>query len=157
MDWFRSTVFSPDGSCVASGFQKTLVRASSGGTIHELNFRSSSNVWGYVSVSSAGNIYNFSDSQYGHIFAYGENRSASRKHMVVALRELSIRGDFRTTVEYLIKLLETPAVEDNSITTEWLDQLISDKLSAERPDTMLTVISGAVLKSAIEAIRKIRR
>ena len=38
-----------------------------------------------------------------------ENRSASRKHMVVALKELSIRGDFRTTVEYLIKLLETPA------------------------------------------------
>ena len=119
----------------------------SGGTIHDLNFRSSSNVWGYFSVSSAGGIHSFSDSQFGHIFAYGENRQASRKHMVVALKELSIRGDFRTTVEYLIKLLETPAFEDNTITTGWLDELISKRLTAERPDPMIAVISGAVTKA----------
>ncbi|KAH8725486.1 acetyl-CoA carboxylase [Phaeosphaeriaceae sp. PMI808] len=119
----------------------------SGGTIHDLNFRSSSNVWGYFSVSSAGGIHSFSDSQFGHIFAYGENRQASRKHMVVALKELSIRGDFRTTVEYLIKLLETPAFEDNTMTTGWLDELISKKLTAERPDPMIAVICGAVTKA----------
>ncbi|KAH9861471.1 acetyl-coenzyme-A carboxylase [Plenodomus biglobosus] len=121
----------------------------SGGTIHDLNFRSSSNVWGYFSVSSAGGIHSFSDSQFGHIFAYGENRQASRKHMVVALKELSIRGDFRTTVEYLIKLLETPAFEDNTITTGWLDELISKKLTAERPDPMIAVICGAVTKAHV--------
>ncbi|KAK2762604.1 acetyl-coenzyme-A carboxylase [Arachnomyces sp. PD_36] len=119
----------------------------SSGTMHELNFRSSSNVWGYFSVGTAGGIHSYSDSQFGHIFAYGENRSASRKHMVVALKELSIRGDFRTTVEYLIKLLETPDFEDNTITTGWLDQLISDKLTAERPDSMLAVICGAVTRA----------
>lgn len=119
----------------------------SSGTMHELNFRSSSNVWGYFSVGTAGGIHSFSDSQFGHIFAYGENRSASRKHMVVALKELSIRGDFRTTVEYLIKLLETPAFEDNTITTGWLDQLISNKLTAERPNSMLAVICGAVTRA----------
>ena len=119
----------------------------SGGTIHDLNFRSSSNVWGYFSVSSAGGIHSFSDSQFGHIFAYGENRQASRKHMVVALKELSIRGDFRTTVEYLIKLLETPAFEDNTMTTGWLDELITKKLTAERPDPMIAVICGAVTKA----------
>ncbi|KAJ9659094.1 acetyl-coenzyme-A carboxylase [Coniosporium apollinis] len=121
----------------------------SSGTMHELNFRSSSNVWGYFSVGTAGGIHNFSDSQFGHIFAYGENRAASRKHMVVALKELSIRGDFRTTVEYLIKLLETPAFEDNTITTGWLDELISKKLTAERPDPMVAVICGAVTKAHI--------
>lgn len=121
----------------------------SSGTMHELNFRSSSNVWGYFSVGTAGGIHSFSDSQFGHIFAYGENRSASRKHMVVALKELSIRGDFRTTVEYLIKLLETPAFEDNTITTGWLDELISKKLTAERPDTMIAVICGAVTRAHI--------
>jgi acetyl-CoA carboxylase / biotin carboxylase 1 len=119
----------------------------SSGTMHDLNFRSSSNVWGYFSVSSASSIHSFSDSQFGHIFAYGENRAASRKHMVVALKELNIRGDFRTTVEYLIKLLETPAFEDNTITTAWLDQLISNKLTAERPDPMLAVLAGAVTKA----------
>ncbi|KAI6709925.1 acetyl-CoA/biotin carboxylase [Diplocarpon mali] len=121
----------------------------SSGTMHELNFRSSSNVWGYFSVGTAGGIHSFSDSQFGHIFAYGENRSASRKHMVVALKELSIRGDFRTTVEYLIKLLETPAFEDNTITTGWLDELISKKLTVERPDPMLAVVCGAVCKAHI--------
>lgn len=121
----------------------------SGGTMHDLNFRSSSNVWGYFSVSSAGGIHSFSDSQFGHIFAYGENRQASRKHMVVALKELSIRGDFKTTVEYLIKLLETPAFEDNTITTGWLDELISKRLTAERPDPMIAVICGAVTKAHV--------
>ncbi|TGZ84080.1 acetyl-CoA carboxylase [Ascodesmis nigricans] len=121
----------------------------SSGMMHELNFRSSSNVWGYFSVGSAGGIHSFSDSQFGHIFAYGENRSASRKHMIVALKELSIRGDFRTTVEYLIKLLETPAFEENTITTGWLDELISSKLTAERPDPTLAVVCGAVTKAHI--------
>lgn len=121
----------------------------SGGTMHDLNFRSSSNVWGYFSVSSASSIHSFSDSQFGHIFAYGENRSASRKHMVVALKELSIRGDFRNTIEYLIKLLETPAFEDNTITTGWLDQLITNKLTADRPDQILAVLAGALTKAHI--------
>ncbi|KAI7678248.1 Acetyl-CoA, partial [Hortaea werneckii] len=35
----------------------------SSGTMHELNFRSSSNVWGYFSVGAASSIHNFSDSQ----------------------------------------------------------------------------------------------
>ncbi|KAL3954569.1 hypothetical protein ACCO45_010132 [Purpureocillium lilacinum] len=129
----------------------TPARASkpSNGVMHELNFRSSSNVWGYFSVGTQGGIHSFSDSQFGHIFAYGENRQASRKHMVVALKELSIRGDFRTTVEYLIKLLETEAFEDNTISTGWLDELISKRLTAERPDTMLAVVCGAVTKAHI--------
>jgi acetyl-CoA carboxylase/biotin carboxylase 1 len=121
----------------------------SNGVLHDLNFRSSSNVWGYFSVGSAGGIHSFSDSQFGHIFAYGENRAASRKHMVVALKELSIRGDFRTTVEYLIKLLETDAFEQNTITTGWLDELISKKLTAERPDANLAIVCGAVTKAHV--------
>lgn len=121
----------------------------SSGMMHELNFRSSSNVWGYFSVGNQGGIHSFSDSQFGHIFAFGENRTASRQHMVVALKELSIRGDFRTTVEYLIKLLETPDFEQNKITTGWLDELISQKLTAERPDTFLAVLCGAVTKAHI--------
>ncbi|KAF2276297.1 acetyl-CoA carboxylase [Westerdykella ornata] len=123
----------------------------SGGTMHDLNFRSSSNVWGYFSVGSAGGIHSFSDSQFGHIFAYGENRQASRKHMVVALKEMSIRGDFKTTVEYLIKLLETPDFEENKITTGWLDELISKKLTAERPEQDIAVVCGAVTKAHVQS------
>jgi len=48
--------------------------------------------------------------------------------MVVALKELSIRGDFRTTVEYLTKLLETDSFQNNGCDTGWLDNLISEKM-----------------------------
>ena len=119
----------------------------SSGIMHELNFRSSTNVWGYFSVVSSGGLHEYADSQFGHIFSYGENRQQARKNMVIALKELSIRGDFRTTVEYIIRLLETEEFTDNTINTGWLDMLISKKLTAERPDTMLAVFCGAVIKA----------
>ncbi|KAI9293200.1 acetyl-CoA carboxylase [Neoconidiobolus thromboides FSU 785] len=119
----------------------------SGGIMQDLNFRSNTNVWGYFSVSSNGGLHEFADSQFGHIFAFGENRQQSRKNMVVALKELSIRGDFRTTVEYLIRLLETNEFTDNTINTGWLDTLISAKLTAERPDTTLAILCGAAYKA----------
>jgi len=121
----------------------------SSGSLQELNFRSSTNVWGYFSVSSAGGLHEYADSQFGHIFAYGEDRGESRKNMIIALKELSIRGDFRTTVEYLIKLLELDTFKDNKFTTGWLDSLISNRLTAERPDATLAVICGAVTKAHI--------
>uniref|UniRef100_A0A671PM36 acetyl-CoA carboxylase n=1 Tax=Sinocyclocheilus anshuiensis TaxID=1608454 RepID=A0A671PM36_9TELE len=116
----------------------------SSGTVQELNFRSNKNVWGYFSVAAAGGLHEFADSQFGHCFSWGENREEAISNMVVALKELSIRGDFRTTVEYLIKLLETESFQHNSIDTGWLDRLISEKMQAERPDTMLGVVSGAL-------------
>ncbi|KAI8067073.1 acetyl-CoA carboxylase [Gongronella butleri] len=124
----------------------------SGGVMQELNFRSSTNVWGYFSVGSSGAMHEYADSQFGHIFAYGENRQQARKNMVIALKELSIRGDFRTTVEYIIRLLETPDFADNTINTGWLDMLISKKLTAERPDTMLAVYCGAVTKAHLSSV-----
>lgn len=66
------------------------------------------------------------------------------RNLVVALKELSIRGDFGTTVEYLIKLLETEEYQSNTITTGWLDRLIAEKVKAERPDTNLAVIVCAI-------------
>uniref|UniRef100_A0A8C5A2K2 acetyl-CoA carboxylase n=1 Tax=Gadus morhua TaxID=8049 RepID=A0A8C5A2K2_GADMO len=116
----------------------------SSGTVQELNFRSNKNVWGYFSVAAAGGLHEFADSQFGHCFSWGENREEAISNMVVALKELSIRGDFRTTVEYLIKLLETECFQSNSIDTGWLDRLISEKMQAERPDTMLGIVSGAL-------------
>lgn len=116
----------------------------SSGTVQELNFRSSKNVWGYFSVGATGGLHEFADSQFGHCFSWGENREEAISNMVVAMKELSIRGDFRTTVEYLIKLLETESFRNNDIDTGWLDHLIADKVQAERPDTMLGVVCGAL-------------
>ena len=58
--------------------------------------------------------------------------------------ELSIRGDFRTTVEYLITLLETEDFQRNNISTTWLDAMIAQRFKSEKPDTLLAIICGAL-------------
>ena len=116
----------------------------SSGTVQELNFRSSKNVWGYFSVAASGGLHEFADSQFGHCFSWGENRQQARENLVIALKELSIRGDFRTTVEYLITLLETDRFLDNTIDTAWLDALIAKRVQIEKPDILLGVICGAL-------------
>lgn len=139
----------------------------SSGTVQELNFRSSEKVWGYFSVSASGGLHEFADSQFGHCFSSGDNRQEARQYvlqvqcindcnvkiflfsviyrnLVIALRDLSIRGDFRTTVEYLITLLETTSFKENTIDTAWLDALIAERVQSEKPDIFLGVISGAL-------------
>jgi len=91
------------------------------------------------------------------------------RNLVIALKELSIRGDFRTTVEYLITLLETESFQvcnsllfyinayscnfvlhflftfqSNTIDTAWLDLLIADRVQSEKPDIFLGVICGGL-------------
>nr|XP_022288217.1 acetyl-CoA carboxylase 1-like [Crassostrea virginica] len=46
----------------------------SSGTVQELNFGSSKNVWGYFSVSATGGLQEYADSQFGHCFSWGEDR-----------------------------------------------------------------------------------
>lgn len=132
----RVTAENPD-----EGFQPTS------GAIQELTFRNTPNVWGYFSVGASGGVHEFADSQFGHLFAWGENRESSRRSLVLALKELSIRGDIRTTVEYLIKLLEMQSFRENQINTSWLDSLIAEKVAAEKPPTDLAVIIGAVCQA----------
>jgi acetyl-CoA carboxylase/biotin carboxylase 1 len=116
-----------NGHCIAvritaenaeAGFKPT-----SGG-IQELNFRSTPSVWGYFSMDSSGSIHEFADSQFGHLFASGINREQARRNMVLALKELSIRGDISTTVDYISKLIELEDFIDNAINTAWLDGII---------------------------------
>lgn len=51
----------------------------SSGTVKELNFRSMKNVWGYFSVGAEGGLHEYADSQFGHCFAWGEDRDAARR------------------------------------------------------------------------------
>ena len=51
----------------------------SSGTVQELTFRSSKNVWGYFSVNASGGLHEFADSQFGHCFSWGEDREIARE------------------------------------------------------------------------------
>lgn len=118
------------------------------GQIQELNFRSTPDVWGYFSVGANGGIHEFSDSQFGHLFAHGENREAARRNMVLALKELSIRGEIRTTVEYLRTILEQDEFVKNQISTSWLEVVMArSDVSAEKPETQSAVLLGAIFKA----------
>ncbi|CAM9950487.1 unnamed protein product, partial [Ectocarpus sp. 12 AP-2014] len=137
----RITAENPD-----QGFQPTS------GTIKELNFRSTPDVWGYFSVDSSGLVHEFADSQFGHLFARGGDRETARRHMTVALKELSIRGDIRTTVEYIGEVLQSEDFIANRIDTGWLDVRIAaakdGSLLATRMrkvDSHLAVVAGAVI------------
>lgn len=116
----------------------------SSGTVSELNFRSNKNVWGYFSVAASGGLHEFADSQFGHCFSWGEDREDARENLVIALKELSIRGDFRTTVEYLITLLETEPFQENTIDTGWLDKLIAERVPSGRPKTNWAVYCACI-------------
>ncbi|XP_048578343.1 acetyl-CoA carboxylase-like isoform X1 [Nematostella vectensis] len=116
----------------------------SSGTVQELNFRSMKDVWGYFSVAASGGLHEYADSQFGHLFAWGEDREDARRNIVLALKEISIRGDFRTTVEYLIKLLEKDSFKSNRFSTNWLDSLIAEREQTEKPEPILGVIAGAI-------------
>jgi len=132
----RITAENPD-----EGFKPTS------GTIERIKFQSTANVWGYFSVGANGGIHEFADSQFGHLFAKGATREQARKSLVLALKEIEVRGEIRTTVEYLVQLLETKAFKENTIDTSWLDGLIREKsVQIEKPPH-LVVTAAAVYKA----------
>lgn len=47
---------------------------------------------------------------------------------MLALSQVSIRGDFRTPVEFLIKLLQMDEFVSDEINTVWLDRLIAERM-----------------------------
>ena len=137
----RITAENPD-----SGFKPTS------GNFSEIQFRSAIDVWGYFSVNSSGLVHEFADSQFGHLFARGPDRESARRAMIVALKELEIRGDMRTTVEYVIRMMESGDFVGNNINTAWLDHRIAnekdltlvEKNKSQLPDSLVAICGGAV-------------
>ena len=141
----RITAENPD-----AGFQPTS------GAIRELNFRSTANVWGYFSVDGSGRVHEYADSQFGHLFSWGRNRETARKNMVQALREFSIRGEIRTTIEYLLQLIQNEEYVKNVISTSWLDGLIRGNLHTAKPDACFVVLMAVACKGYVAFKQKKR-
>ncbi|KAK9757286.1 hypothetical protein RND81_01G153500 [Saponaria officinalis] len=149
-DFDKAESVRPKGHCVAvrvtsedpdDGFKPT------GGKVQELNFKSKPNVWAYFSVKSGGGIHEFSDSQFGHVFAFGESRGMAIANMVLGLKEIQIRGEIHTNVDYTIDLLHASDYRDNKIHTGWLDSRIAMRVRAERPPWYISVVGGALYKA----------
>jgi len=141
----RITAENPD-----EGFKPTS------GRIDRVKFQSSNNVWGYFSVGNNGGIHEFADSQFGHLFATGPNREAARKSLVLALKELDVRGEIRNPVEYLTQLLETDDFKKNNIDTSWLDGIIKNKSVKQNADTGTVVMSAAFYRAHVKVKAAVR-
>jgi len=63
--------------------------------------------------------------QFGHLFAKGDTREAAIRAMVVALKEVKIRGEIRTIVDYATEMIQSPDFVGNNIHTGWLDSRIA--------------------------------
>ena len=72
--------------------------------------------------------------QFGHLFAKGDTREAAIRAMVVALKEVKIRGEIRTTVDYCVEMIQSPDFVGNAIHTGWLDSRIASHVSLWRPE-----------------------
>ncbi|GMH14091.1 hypothetical protein Nepgr_015932 [Nepenthes gracilis] len=150
-DFDKAESIRPKGHCVAvrvtsedpdDGFKPTS------GKVQELNFKSKPNVWAYFSVKSGGGIHEFSDSQFGHVFAFGESRALAIANMVLGLKEIQIRGEIRTNVDYTVDLLHVSDYKENKIHTGWLDSRIAMRVRAERPPWYISVVGGALFKAS---------
>ena len=53
--------------------------------------------------------------------------------MVVALKEVKIRGEIRTTVDYCVEMIQSPDFVGNNIHTGWLDARISSHVGFTLP------------------------
>lgn len=110
----------------------------------------------------------------GHVFAFGESRPLAIANMVLGLKEIQIRGEIRTNVDYTIDLLhvslrlkevhnqlyssvislhyvrhflQASDYRENKIHTGWLDSRIAMRVRAERPPWYLSVVGGALYVS----------
>ncbi|KJH43391.1 Carbamoyl-phosphate synthase L chain, ATP binding domain protein [Dictyocaulus viviparus] len=120
------------------------------GSVEVLNFRSAQNVWGYFSVSSAGKVHEFADSQFGHLFARGRTRHEAVSVLLCALQELELRASFSSQVSYLVDMLKEPDFTENRFNTQWLDNRIANKVlqKAPLPKHEMIAISSAVIGHA---------
>ncbi|WKY14248.1 hypothetical protein Q1695_000077 [Nippostrongylus brasiliensis] len=120
------------------------------GSVEVLNFRSAQNVWGYFSVSSAGKVHEFADSQFGHLFARGRTRHEAVSVMLCALQELELRASFSSQVSYLVDMLKEPDFTENRFNTQWLDNRIANKVlqKVPLPKHEMIAISSAVIGHA---------
>ena len=69
--------------------------------------------------------------QFGHLFAKGDTREGAIRAMVVALKEVKIRGEIRTTVDYCVEMIQSPDFVGNNIHTGWLDARITSHVSCD--------------------------
>lgn len=98
-------------------------QASSGAdNLTELKFDSTQNVWGYSSTKSSHAHGDTTNLEMIHLFATGNDREEARHNAIIALKQLSGRGNVMAKVKYMSQVMELDDYVHNRIDTKWLDR-----------------------------------
>ncbi|KAG5678324.1 hypothetical protein PVAND_008009 [Polypedilum vanderplanki] len=117
-------------------------RPLKGGSIKELNFRSTRDVWGYY---HSNNYQHVSSTPYGHCFAWGDTRNEARQNLIMALKELSNINEIATCIEYLSTLLDSSEFVHNAFYASYYDRIIAEKTKVTgKPETLMGVIAASI-------------
>ncbi|EFP03855.1 hypothetical protein CRE_28772 [Caenorhabditis remanei] len=125
------------------------------GTVRSLKFNSTSKAWAYFSLSDGSTVHEFADSQIGHVFARGRDRSEAITNLKHALHNLKIDATFPTQSDYLIDLLSLEKFKSNQYDTQWLDQRIAKREQQKLTlpvDHLIAISSAAIGRSKIRGI-----
>ncbi|KAK3274777.1 hypothetical protein CYMTET_17053 [Cymbomonas tetramitiformis] len=116
------------------------------GAIHEFFYRPVSGVAASFSVSTKGGVHQFADSQFGHLFSSAATREEAIKQLIVAVRDLTIRGEIANNLPALSYILESDAFRTDTHHTGWLDGLIASNtpMVPEVPN-VTAVVCGSVI------------
>lgn len=120
--------------------------------VRELKFRSSKDVWGYFNINQ---VESDNSDPFGYIFAWGQSRSVSRENLIMALKELSVHGDFLTSIENLICLLESGDYLMNAFNASHYSRMIRDKVKVTGKPEMLIAVMAACIHIAERKISKL--
>uniref|UniRef100_A0A1I7T0B6 acetyl-CoA carboxylase n=1 Tax=Caenorhabditis tropicalis TaxID=1561998 RepID=A0A1I7T0B6_9PELO len=117
------------------------------GTVKSLKFNSTSKAWAYFSLTDGSTVHEFADSQIGHVFARGRDRSEAIANLKHALNNLKIDATFPTQSAYLIDLLSLEKFKSNQYDTQWLDQRIARREGQRHtlPIEHLIAVSAAAI------------
>ena len=120
----------------------------SSGAINELFYRPVKGVSASFSVCGKGAVHQFADSQFGHLFSYGETREEACRNLMMALKEISIRGEIANNTTALQYIISSEKFRTDTHSTGWLDVLIANNepMAPPVPD-MTAVVCGAVVQA----------
>jgi biotin carboxylase/biotin carboxyl carrier protein len=120
----------------------------SSGVINELFYRPVKGVSASFSVCGKGAVHQFADSQFGHLFSYAATRAECCQNLLVALKEISIRGEIANNTTALQYIISSDKFQTDTHSTGWLDVLIANNepMAPPVPDTT-AVVCGAVVQA----------
>lgn len=97
--------------------------APSSGHINDISYVNNRNSWLYFSVNNNSNIISTADSQFGHVFAFGNTRDEARLNLSDVLHNIKISGNIFNTCNYIKNMLHY----DDFINQEHHTQMIAKK------------------------------